>query len=171
VADEFRRKRVRYIRNLSPVKGSGYSWQEAFETDDPAEAEARCRGIGADFEWHGDGVLRMSQVRPATAVHPETGEEVWFNQADGFHPSGLDVQTYSELLAICGSEDEFRLNVSYGDGSPIEREALGHVRSVIADETIPHRWRKGDVVVLDNLLAAHGRMPFSGPRKIALAMT
>jgi hypothetical protein len=25
--------------------------------------------------------------------------------------------------------------------------------------------------VIDNLLAAHGRLPFTGPRKIALAMT
>jgi alpha-ketoglutarate-dependent taurine dioxygenase len=113
----------------------------------------------------------MSQVRPATAVHPVTGEEIWFNQADGFHPSGLDAQTYAELIAICGSEEAFRLNVSYGDGSPIEREALHQVREIIRRETIPHGWRKGDILVLDNMLAAHGRMPFSGPRKIALAMT
>ncbi len=38
------------------------------------------------------------------------------------------------------------------------------------EETVPHRWQRGDVLVLDNLLAAHGRMPFSGARKIALAM-
>ena len=28
-----------------------------------------------------------------------------------------------------------------------------------------------DVVVVDNLLAAHGRLPFKGKRKIVLAMT
>jgi hypothetical protein len=27
------------------------------------------------------------------------------------------------------------------------------------------------VLVIDNLLTAHGRLPFAGPRKIALAMT
>jgi alpha-ketoglutarate-dependent taurine dioxygenase len=135
------------------------------------EAEACCRRIGADFEWRADATLRMSQVRPATAFHPVTGEEIWFNQADGFHPSGFDAKTYAELIGICGSEDAFRLNVSYGDGTPIECEALHHVRDVIRSETIPHQWRKGDILVLDNMLAAHGRMPFSGPRKIALAMT
>jgi hypothetical protein len=171
ILDRFREKGVRYVRNLSPVKGWGYSWQEALETDDPAEAEACCGRIGADFEWRHDGVLRMSQVRPATLLHPATGEEVWFNQADGFHPSALDAATYAEQIALCGSEDEFRLNVTYGDGSPIEREALDHVRDVIRAETVPHRWRQGDILVLDNILAAHGRMPFRGPRKIALAMT
>ncbi len=170
VVDRFKARGVRYARNLSPAKGSGYSWQDAFETDDPAVAEQGCRNIGAEFEWREGGILRMSQLRPATAVHPETGEEVWFNQADGFHPTALDAETYAAQMALCGSEDLFRLNVSYGDGSPIEAETLAHVRGVLNRHAIPHRWQPGDVVVLDNLLAAHGRMPFAGPRKIALAM-
>jgi hypothetical protein len=171
VVEEFRTKGIRYGRNLSPVKGGGYSWQEAFETDDPAEAEAGCRRIGADFEWRDGGVLRMSQVRPATAFHPETGEEVWFNQADGFHPSALAPALYEAMLAECGSEDAFRLTVRFGDGSPIPLAALEHIRQVLREETIPHRWHRGDVLVLDNHLAAHGRMPFTGERRIALAMS
>ncbi len=31
-------------------------------------------------------------------------------------------------------------------------------------------WRKGDVILLDNMLAAHARDPFEGPRKIVVAM-
>ena len=171
VVEEFRAKGVRYVRNLWPHKGSGYSWQEAFETDDPEVAEGRCRAIGADVSWRSDGVLRVSQMRPATTIHPLTGEEVWFNQADGFHPSALAPETYSELLDLCGSEEEFRLNSSYGDGSPITLAALESIRAALREETVPHRWRTGDILLLDNLLAAHGRMPFSGPRKIALAMS
>jgi hypothetical protein len=171
VVAEFRARRLRYIRNLSPVPGSGYGWPDAFETADRAEAEARCRRIGAGFEWRERGVLRVSQVRSAIAIHPETREEVWFNQADGFHPSALSPSAYAEELALCGSEDNFRLNVTYGDGGAIELAALAHIRAVLAAQTGGHRWRVGDVVVLDNYLAAHGRAPFSGPRKIALAMT
>lgn len=167
----FRSRQIRYIRNLSPMKGSGYSWQEAFGTEDPEAVEACCRRLGAGWRWRPDGVLQTSQIRPATALHPKTGEEVWFNQADGFHPSGLDPVTYQELILLCGSEEEFRLNVTYGDDSPIERGALDHIRAVIRTETIPHQWQAGDIVVVDNLLAAHGRMPFRGRRKIALAMT
>jgi len=167
----FRAKGVRYVRNLSADAGSGYSWQDAFETDDLAMAEAACLRTGSSFEWLEDGTLRVSHVRPATARHPVTREEVWFNQADGFHPSALDPATYADLLAWHGSEDRFRLNASFGDGSPIAREMLDRVRAAIAAEKFAHEWQAGDVVVLDNHLMAHGRMPFSGARSIALAMT
>ncbi len=171
VRTRFEQKGVRYIRNLPPGKGSGYSWQDAFHSDDPAEVERRCVATGAEVQWLAGAYLRIIQDRPAVAVHPATGDEVWFNQADGFHPSGLDEATYWELLELCGSEDRFRLNAQYGDGSPIDGETLSVVRQVVQQETRAHAWRKGDVLVLDNLLMAHGRSPFRGPRRIAAAMS
>ena len=170
VAERFRSSKVRYLRNLSPFRGGGYSWREAFETDDPAEAEARALAMGGNVEWRPGEVLRLSQTRPATAMHPQTGEEVWFNQADGFHPSALDPTSYAEAMAFAGSEEDFRLGVTYGDGGEIDLRDLKEVREAIRSETRPHRWREGDVLVIDNLLVAHGRRPFSGPRKIVLAM-
>ncbi|HEX8288395.1 MAG TPA: TauD/TfdA family dioxygenase [Pyrinomonadaceae bacterium] len=165
VVDVFKRKKIRYDRNLSAGKGSGYSWQDAFETDDKETVENLCRKIGAEFEWKADGGLRLSQIRPATTIHPVTGEEVWFNQADGFHPSNLDAETY-ELM-----KGNFRLNACFGDGSPFDAAMLEHIREVLRSETIPVKWQRGDILVLDNILAAHGRMPFSGKRKIVLAMS
>jgi alpha-ketoglutarate-dependent taurine dioxygenase len=171
VRERFEEKGVCYVRNLSSAKGSGYSWQDAFESDDPDEVERRCRATGAQFEWLGGGILRLRQVKPATARHPLTREEVWFNQADGFHPSALDPSTYAELMALCGSEGLFRLNAAYGDGTPIEASVLEEVRRVIREETMPHVWQTGDILMLDNMLAAHGRRPFRGPRRIAVAMS
>ncbi|HEX8579301.1 MAG TPA: TauD/TfdA family dioxygenase [Allosphingosinicella sp.] len=171
LVDDFRSRRLTYIRNLSPIAGSGYGWPDAFETADPADAEARARALGAAVEWGEHGVMRVSQTLPATRRHPESGEEVWFNQADGFHPSALRPASYAEQMALCGSEEHFRLNVTFGDGGAIPLAALSHIRETLRAHTIGHRWRRGDIVVLDNHLAAHGRAPFSGPRKIALAMT
>lgn len=169
IARIFKQKGVMYIRNLDANKGSGYSWQDAFETEDKQEVENHCRSVGADFEWKTNGDLRLSQTRPATAVHPETAEEVWFNQAHGFHPSSLDAKTYQAFISVMPEED-FRLNAKFGDGSPIPIEMLEQIRAVLTSETVLFPWQAGDVLVLDNLLAAHGRMPFSGARKIILAM-
>jgi alpha-ketoglutarate-dependent taurine dioxygenase len=171
VVAAFRNKKICYVRNLHGETGSGYSWREAFETGDKQTVEDCCRKIGAQFEWKPNGVLRLSQIRPAIVKHPVTGEEVWFNQADGFHPSNLDAETYQTLLEIFKSEEDFRLNAFFGDGSPIDLQTLAHIRAVLQSETIPHKWQTGDVLILDNILAAHGRMPFTSARKIVLAMT
>jgi alpha-ketoglutarate-dependent taurine dioxygenase len=169
--EEFERKGVRYVRNLPSGKGSGYSWQDVFACDDKGEVERYCSETGVTFQWLEGDLLRLTQTRPATAVHPETGDPVWFNQADGFHPSALDPATHAEMLAICGCEENFRLNVSYGDGTPIEASALSAIRQVIRKETRAHVWQAGDILLFDNLLTAHGRRPFVGPRRIAVAMS
>lgn len=69
------------------------------------------------------------------------------------------------------NEDEFRLNAKFADGKAINISKIVHIREVLRNEMMLFKWREGDVLVLDNLLTAHGRMPFSGERKIILAMT
>lgn len=32
-------------------------------------------------------------------------------------------------------------------------------------------WQPGDIMVIDNMLMAHGREPFTGKRRIIVAMT
>jgi alpha-ketoglutarate-dependent taurine dioxygenase len=170
VVREFKSRQVMYVRNLHGGAGTGYSWQEAFETEERQAVEEYCNAGGVRFEWKEDGGLRLSEVRPATASHTVTGQEVWFNQADGFHPSGLDPETYRALMATM-REDQLRLNAYFGDGTPIDPSALDHVREVLRESMVLVSWRPGDILILDNMLTSHGRMPFSGPRKILLAMT
>lgn len=69
------------------------------------------------------------------------------------------------------NEEDFRLNVFFGDGEPIDIAMLNHVCEVIKNEMIIFPWQKGDVLILDNLLTARGQMPFTGERKVMLAMT
>jgi alpha-ketoglutarate-dependent taurine dioxygenase len=170
VVGRFKRKGVKYVRNLGGAAGTGYSWQEAFETEEVSEVEAYCRAGGVRAEWRADGGLRLTEVRPATARHPSTGEEVWFNQAEGFHPSALDAEDYEAQTAAAG-EEGLRLNAFHGDGSPLDPASLAHIRAVARAEMVLVPWQAGDILILDNLLACHGRMPFKGPRRILLAMT
>lgn len=170
VVSEFKRRGIRYDRNLSGDAASHFSWQAAFETADRSAVERFCRAGRVEFRWTGGGGLRLSEVRPATARHPATGDEVWFNQADGFHPSALDPADYASLISSTAEED-FRLNSYFGDGAPLDPSALEHVRRVAREEMVLVEWEAGDILILDNVLAAHGRMPFTGPRRILLAMS
>jgi alpha-ketoglutarate-dependent taurine dioxygenase len=54
IVDEYERKGVMYVRNLQDNNGMGVgkSWQETFETDNPAEVEAHCRARNIKHEWH-----------------------------------------------------------------------------------------------------------------------
>ena len=165
IVSMFKERKVRYVRTLGADRGSGYSWQDAFETADRNRVERICTERGAEFEWTESGLV-VSEIRPATTVHPFTGEEVWFNQADGFHESNV----YPGGLRPAGAPVP-RLQSFFGDGSPICLSILKGVRSVIDRQTTEHRWENGDLLVLDNRLAAHGRMPFEGTRKILVAMT
>jgi len=170
VVGRFKERRIRYDRRLHGGSGFGLSWQDAFETDDRTAVERYCQEGNVRFRWDADGGLRTSQVRPATHTHPRTGEEVWFNQADAFHTSGMHPETYRTLIAQLKEED-FPLGACHGDGSPLDPRELEHVREVMAAETALFAWDAGDILVLDNVLTAHGRMPYEGPRKILLAMT
>jgi alpha-ketoglutarate-dependent taurine dioxygenase len=100
--------------------------------------------------------LLLIETRPATTTHPLTGDEVWFNQADSFHSGG---------------DPNSRLDAWFGDGSEISDRSLVQIRAAMKSVTVLIKWQSGDVLVVDNVLTAHGRCPFSGPRKILLAMT
>ena len=169
LVERFRARKVMYVRRLEDDPDSEYSWQSAFETSDRAEVERFCAGGRVGFSWDSDGGLRLTEIRPATAVHPVTSDEVWFNQAEGFHPSILGDDEYSAVLAA-GTSDKLRLNAFFGDGGEFDFADLEHVRAVTRANMVPVRWRAGDVLVLDNVLACHGRMPFTGPRRVLVAM-
>lgn len=170
VRRRFERRGVRYVRNLHPGLGVGRSWQATFETGDPAIANERCRDRGLEFQWKGDGGLRVSQRGPGVQRHPHTGEAVWFNQAEQWHVSSLDAET-ERFLRHTFDEEDLPQHAFFGDGSPIPREELEHVRTVLHESAVPVALARGDVLLLDNHLVLHGRRPFTGDRLVLVAMS
>jgi alpha-ketoglutarate-dependent taurine dioxygenase len=169
--ERFRSKGVKYIRNLHGGRGVGPSWQETFETEERQAVEAFASAKGIKIQWKADGGCRVEQVRPATAIHPRTGQEVWFNQADQFHPSTLPRPVYESIAALYGTqEEELPQTACFGDGTPIELDMLESIRQATAAHMVLFPWQSGDLVLIDNMLLAHGRMPFKGPRRILVSM-
>jgi alpha-ketoglutarate-dependent taurine dioxygenase len=167
ITDRFTAGGVMYVRNYRP--GLDLPWQKVFQTSDPAQAEAFCRRNGIEYEWRADGTLRTSQVCQAVASHPRTGEMVWFNQAHLFHISALPAELRGGLLDQFGEADLPR-NAYYGDGTPIEAGVLDEIRQIYRQEQVLIPWQEEDVLIIDNMLAAHGRMPYQGNRLILVGM-
>ncbi|HEX5708017.1 MAG TPA: TauD/TfdA family dioxygenase [Pyrinomonadaceae bacterium] len=167
VKEIFLRRKVMYVRNYG--EGLDLSWQEAFQTDDRAAVEEYCRRASMTCEWRAGDRLRTRAVRQVVATHPKTGETVWFNHAHMFHISNVEPSAREALLAHFG-EDELPRNAFYGDGTPIEGDVLADIRRVYNEAAVTFEWRAGDVLLLDNFLASHGREPFEGPRSVLVAM-
>lgn len=158
---------VNYTRSFR--RGLGLSWEETFQTDDPAAVERYCAEHGQTFEWTAYG-LRTSHRRPAWQVEPRTGETVWFNQAHLFHATSLEPEILEMLLSFYAEEDLPR-NAYYGDGSAIDKADLDAIRKVYEEVSLAFQWQAGDLMIINNMLVAHGRQPYTGTRRTLVSMT
>ena len=165
--DKFEERRLMYVRNFIP--NLDVSWQSFFRTEDRAEVERRCRESGTDFEWLDGDRLRTRNVALGGARHPRTGEKAFFNQVQLHHVACLP-EKYRESMRMTFAAEDMPRSVCYGDGSPIEEAEIEQIRAAFAAETVEVSWQDGDILLLDNMLVAHGRNPFVGPRKIVVAM-
>jgi hypothetical protein len=73
------------------------------------------------------------------------------------------------LLASLGEENLPR-NTYYGDGTPIEADALETIREVYERTKIRFTWHRNDLLLLDNMRFTHGRESYAGARKVLTGM-
>lgn len=165
--ERFERKGLLYVRTFA--RQLDVSWQHFFKTEDRAEVEARCAASGIGWQWLDNDELQIRTPCPAVITHPVTGEKSFFNQVQLHHIQCLDPDVREDLLGLYG-EQRLPRHVFFGDGSTIEDETMRELGELYEACAVRFDWRKGDVILLDNMLAAHARDPFEGPRKIVVAM-
>jgi len=163
----FMTKKWMGVRNFND--GFGLSWQVVFQTEDPAAVERYCRENQIQVEWKDDQRLRTTATRSAIVRHPHTGEQSWFNHVMFFHVSSFEPGLRNALLKEFGQFD-LPSNTFFGDGSFIESEVIDEIREAYERETVMFPAQRGDLLVLDNMLVAHGRTPYEGPRQILVGM-
>ncbi len=167
IKEKFAQKALMYVRNYTD--GLDVSWQNFFHTTDKTEVEKFCDRNGIKWEWKADGGLKTQEIRQAIAQHPKTKEWVFFNQIQLHHIAYLDSSVRESLLSLF-NEANLPRNVYYGDGTTIEQSVINEVTSAYQQSKITFPWHKGDILMLDNMLVAHARNPYTGKRKIVVAM-
>ncbi len=167
VRREFSARGWMVVRNFT--EGFGVPWQQAFNTDDRDEVGRYCARNGVEVEWTGTNALRTRARRKAVHRHPVTGEAVWFNHLAFFHVTTLAAEVCAGLREMY-DEADLPTNTYYGDGARIPDDVVAHLRDCYRAAQRRFDWQLDDVLLVDNMLTAHGREPFTGPRKIAVAM-
>lgn len=183
VIERFQAKGLTYISRyyyrskimewVNRFKRSHKSWVEVFETENKTEVERKC--IENEFAWrwlHSDWI-EIKQTRPAVLSHPQTKEVVWFNQAHlyDFSPRLLGWKNYIAAKIFYFRKSTRLHEITFANGEHVSRDDLYHILDVLNESTVSFPWHKGDVMVLDNVLAMHGRAPFKGKRRILTALT
>ena len=167
LVEKFRQKGVKYWRNLVP--DLGMPWQEVFQTEDVNVVEETCRKNKVDYKFITKDHLQIEWVKKAVYRHPLSGVETWFNHVSFFNK----FSRYEELGMEpddCLPDEYLTSDTFFGDGTPITYEEYAEIKRAYQKNMIVFPYRKGDIIFLDNMLAAHGRSPYKGDRIIATAI-
>lgn len=67
-----------------------------------------------------------------------------------------------EFLTAEFGPEGLPFNTFYGDGTPLDRATVDLVNEVYERHTVREPWRRGDLLVVDNVRTAHSREPYRG---------
>ena len=157
-----RSKGLRYT-NVMPARndadsGMGRSWQSTLLAQTSQQAEDRLRKLGYSWQWLPDGSLSATTpVLPAVRQLPD-GRTSFFNQL---------------IAAAMGWKDarnDPSRAITFGDGSALDREAVLIAAQLGEALSFDVPWERGDVALVDNYRAMHGRRCFSGTRKVLASL-
>lgn len=138
--------------------GMGRSWQSTFRADGKASAEQQMADLNYSWEWLSDGCLKATTpVLPA--VHQLTdGRKVFFNQLIAAFKGWKD------------SRNDPAKAITFGDGTALDRDTVLKVADLAETLTFDMNWQSGDVALIDNYVAMHGRRTFTGTRKVLASL-
>jgi alpha-ketoglutarate-dependent taurine dioxygenase len=196
VRDRFDRLGLRIIRNYAGPDAAQRDlwqlkrWDQIFGTTDRDDVQTICAREGFAATWGDQGQLTLTSHQPAARAHPETAEMAWLNHSQVFHllagpeelrriatwrpglrsiATWLYAETAIALRRLRTADHQQPMHCTYGDGSPIRRGDLAHVLDVVWRHLVVIPWQTGDMLALDNRLVSHGRLPYRGPRTVAVA--
>jgi alpha-ketoglutarate-dependent taurine dioxygenase len=161
-AEQCESKGLRYSNVMpsqdDPSSGMGRSWQSTLRAHTREDAETRLKALGYSWTWLPDDCLRATTpVLPAVRKLTD-GRTSFFNQL---------------IAAFQGWKDERNdpsKAITFGDGTPLDREAVNVATRLGEELSFNVPWRQGDVALVDNFVTMHGRRTFTGTRKVLASL-
>ena len=141
-----------------PTSGMGRSWQSTLRASTREEAEARLSALGYSWTWLPDGCLRATTPVLPAVRNLDDGRTSFFNQL---------------IAAFQGWRDERNdpaKSITFGDGTPLDRNAVDVATRLGEELSFDVPWQRGDVALVDNYVAMHGRRSFTGTRKVLASL-
>lgn len=157
LAQKFLEKGVKYTTRMpyedNHESGQGRSWKSTLSVDTKDQAETRLRELGYSWEWtKGDGLKAITPVLPAVR-QLDNGIQTFYNQL------------IAAYLGWAGVKENPSTAIKFGDGSHIPTSGLDMIVELSKQFTFDLEWQDGDVALIDNKMAMHGRRSYSGERK------
>lgn len=165
--DRFRELGLVYRRRF--IRGLDASWEQFFKVGSLQELREKIAPTGHEIDAISENDLTVSYRTHALLQIPERDTEAWFNQILLHHPDALPTEV-DALLSKHFRRDQFPRTVFFGDGSPIPAEWVRTIDRVLTECAIRIETQAHDVLLVNNLLMAHGRLPYSGNRQVRVAL-
>ncbi|TBR37779.1 SyrP protein [Marinomonas agarivorans] len=157
LAQAFAEKGLKYTTTMPDENdinsGQGRSWKSTLSCDTLSEAEAKLKSLGYTWEWLEDGSLRATTPVLPAVVKLENGKEVFYNQL------------IAAYMGWKGVRENPASAITFGDDSHIKAQDLELVNDLSDEFTFDVEWQDGDMAIVDNYMAMHGRRPYSGESK------
>lgn len=157
LTEKLERVGVKYTTRMPsedrPESGQGRSWRSTLSVETVEQAEAKLSSLGYSWQWQKDGSL-VTQTGALPAIKKlEDGRKSFFNQIIAAYMGWSGVKE-NPSSALC-----------FGDDSEFSNHFLDTMVAIAEELTFDIDWQDGDVAIVDNNLAQHGRRPYDGERK------
>ncbi|MCB1063652.1 MAG: TauD/TfdA family dioxygenase [Verrucomicrobiae bacterium] len=140
------------------ASGMGRSWQSTWSVETREQAEARMTELGYTWEWLDDGCLRATTPILQGVRDLGDGRKAFFNQLIAAFQGWKDTRNDPAKA------------ITFGDGSPLDPADAKRAAELAEEITFDVPWQNGDVALVDNYVAMHGRRTFSGTRRVLASL-
>ncbi len=167
IVDDIDGRGIKYVRVFRD--GIDVPIMQAFQANSMDDISQEVALRNANIEYNLDGSIAITFERSGVVTDECTNGLLWFNQLQLFHPAGLPSEARKSMTALFAANGLPR-QAYYGDGSVISDSVVLRIIRAFNRRRECLQWKEGDVLLLDNLRFAHGRLPYAGERKLYVTM-